>query len=200
MLLRCLSCWKTSASFCFHRNRIIVNNNEAWRFTPGHISSLKRWYCNKKRQCFVSFWFSFVLIKSSFWLKYVYWKIVNQWNWANLTLSLISSITMRLTTTPRYTGVNARLCHSQTVQPHPPSPLSKATAMLYNVRLLLSFVPALDMDLDLLVKPAASTKRWPRVYACNYTCLKLPFHFFPSWLFIIIYLSFTSTQSKPLIT
>lgn len=92
-------------------------------------------------------------------------------------ISLISGITMGLMTTPRYTGVNACLCHSQTIQPHPPSPLhtEQCHCNVIQRSTAASFVPALDMDLNLPMKPAAlvrlSLRRQPHYNMYNYTLI-----------------------------
>lgn len=81
----------------------------------------------------------YTVIKAAKCFSSVYCSSVDTSNRQVLTLTLISSITMELMTTPCYTCVNAHRCHSQCIQTPFPSPIHHphATAMLYNVRLRL---------------------------------------------------------------
>lgn len=93
------------------------------------------------------------------------------------TLSLISSVTMELMTTPRYMGVNVHLCHSQSTTPTSSLPSTRHCNVIQRPT-GASFVPVLDMHLSLLMKPAALThlslKKTPHYNMYNYTFDSIP--------------------------
>lgn len=99
------------------------------------------------------------------------------------TLSPISSITTGLTTTPRYTGVKACLCHLQIIRHHPPSILHTEQCHCNVIQrpAAVSFVPTLDMDLNPWMKPSGpvhpSPKRW------QYVQLHIDLTYLPSFAF-----------------
>lgn len=168
---------------------VIHVNNEAWHvFTSDPISTKKGKYTVMKADSGFSLFLRTLLISAT------------SNGQVLCTLSLISSVTMGLMTTPHYTGVNAHLCHSQSTTPTS-SPSTRHCNVIQRPT-GASFVPVLDMHLSFLMKPAAlahlSLKKTPHYNMYNNTLIRHTFVciflFFPPLIFLSLYLCLRLTS------